>query len=80
MGLLALLLSACSSSYNGPIETRVYVLTYVDGKDETVIIDCAPKTTVRVRMEGGGYYLLLMANGGEYYHRINGVIRFKRIK
>lgn len=75
--LSALLFVACKSE---PIktETRVYELTFVDGKTETYTFE-----NVKVDAEEGiansmgGYYFYLWSFKNEY---IEAVIRYKKIK
>lgn len=76
--LLVLLLVACKSE---PIktETRVYELTFVDGKTEiytfnNVDVDASEDICSRY----GSYYFILDSPG--MYERVAAVIRFKRIK
>lgn len=76
--LLVLLLVACKSK---PIktETRVYELTFIDGKTEiytfnNVDIDASEY----ISSSRGSYRFILYSS--ETYERVAAVIRFKRIK
>lgn len=76
--LLVLLLVACKSK---PIktETRVYELTFVDGKTETYTFNNVDvDASEYVSSSYGSYYFIL--DSPRMYERVTAVIRFKRIK
>lgn len=73
--LIALLFTACKSE---PVktETRVYELTFVDGKTELYTIkDVNVKDCACIGHSGGTYHFYLPSAG-----YIDAVIRFKRVK
>lgn len=76
--LLVLLLVACKSE---PIktETRVYELTFVDGKTEIYTFNNVDvDASENICSSYGSYYFILDSPG--MYERVAAVIRFKRIK
>lgn len=75
--LQALLFVACKSE---PLktETRVYELTFVDGKTEIYTFENVKVDAVEgISHSSGGYYFYLWSFKNEY---IEAVIRYKRIK
>lgn len=76
--LSALLFVACKSE---PIETetRVYELTFVDGKTEIYTFDNVDINAPEgISHSNGGYYFYLYSSGKDEY--VEAVIRFKRVK
>lgn len=74
--LSVLLLTACKSE---PVktETRVYKLTFIDGKTELYTIkNVDVNDSARIEHFEGVYYFTLPSTGGH----IPAVIRFKRVK
>lgn len=76
--LLALLFVACKSK---PIktETRVYELTFVDGKTEIYTFNNVDvNASEGIDHSYGGYYFYLYSS--KKYEYVEAIIRFKRIK
>lgn len=77
--LLALLFVACKSE---PIktETRVYELTFVDGKTEIYTFNNVDvNASEGIDRSFGGYYFYLISPS-KTYGSIDAIIRYKRIK
>lgn len=75
--LVALLFTACKRE---PVktETRVYELTFVDGKTEIYTFKNVEVDAVEgIDHSWGGYYFYLWSSKNEY---VEAVIRYKRIK
>lgn len=83
--LLALLFVSCERFVlckRIPIETetRVYELTYVDGKTEIyTFYDVEVNASEGIGHSFGGYYFYL-ASPSKTYESVEAIIRFKRIK
>lgn len=76
--LPALLFAACKRM---PIktETRVYELTFVDGKTEIYTFNNVDVNAYEgIDQSYGGYYFYLYSS--ETYEHVDAIIRFKRIK
>lgn len=76
--LPALLFVACKSE---PVktETRMYELTFVDGKTETYTFNNVDVNTYEyIGSSYGSYYFIL--DSPRMYKRVAAVIRFKRVK
>lgn len=75
--LVALLFTACKRE---PVktETRVYELTFVDGKTEIYTFKNVDVDAVEgISHSWGGYYFYLWSSKNEY---VEAIIRYKRIK
>ena len=76
--LLALLFAACKRI---PIktETRVYELTFIDGKTEIYTFNNVDvNASEGIDHSRGGYFFYLYSS--ETYEHVEAIIRFKRIK
>lgn len=77
--LLALLFAACKRT---PIktETRVYELTFIDGKTEIYTFNNVDvNASEGIDHSFGGYYFYLISSSKTYDY-VEAIIRFKRIK
>lgn len=76
--LIVLLFTACLESKPVKTETRVYELTFVDGKTEIYTFKNVNVDAVEgIAHTWGGYQFYLWSSKNEY---IEAVIRYKRIK
>ncbi len=76
--LSALLFAACKSE---PVktETRVYELTFIDGKTEIyTFYNVDVNASEGIEHSNGGYYFYL--DSPKTYEHVEAIIRFKRIK
>lgn len=74
--LLALLFIACKESKPVKTETRMYELTFVDGKTEIYTIKNVDVNAQACIGHSGGTYHFYLPSAGY----IDAVIRFKRVK
>lgn len=78
--LLALLFAACKRM---PIktETRVYELTFIDGKTEIYTFNNVDvNASEGIDHSRGGYFFYLYSYSSRTYEHVEAIIRFKRIK
>lgn len=79
LAILPILVFVACKSEPIKTETRVYELTFVDGKTETYTFNNVDvNASEDVSSSYGSYYFILSSPG--MYERVTAVIRFKRIK
>ena len=78
--LSALLFVACKESEPIKTETRVYELTFIDGKTEIYTFNNVDVNAYEgIDHSFGGYYFYLISSS-KTYEQVDAIIRYKRIK